>query len=266
MKNRKTFGLYLQKKRKEADLSQKELANRLSVLKSTIGKWENGISYPDVAIVPDLCRELKIDEAEFFDSISDEEIRYEKWKINSYWKIFKSIVYVLNIVYGLTLMAAFFANLIMNHTLSWFWVAAAGILCAFYLSSLPALLRHDRYRWIKSWFYFSISLFILLFMIHMNTKGDWLGSAYLFAGYLLLYLWNGLLLYNFTDIPYLYKISLIFLLLAILFISLPLLPGNMQFEKEVLSITEMHSLALISFILCGFFFILEFIRKIKGRF
>lgn len=36
-------------------LSQKEAADRLGVSNKTLGNWENGITYPPVDKIPDIC-------------------------------------------------------------------------------------------------------------------------------------------------------------------------------------------------------------------
>ena len=48
MRNTKmNFGENLQKLRKEKNISQEQLAEELNVSRQTIGKWENGITYPE---------------------------------------------------------------------------------------------------------------------------------------------------------------------------------------------------------------------------
>jgi transcriptional regulator with XRE-family HTH domain len=37
-------------------LSQKEAADRLNVSNKTLGNWENGITFPPVDKIPDICK------------------------------------------------------------------------------------------------------------------------------------------------------------------------------------------------------------------
>lgn len=48
-------------RRKELDLTQEQLASYLGVTPPAVHKWEKGISYPDVALLPALARLLEID-------------------------------------------------------------------------------------------------------------------------------------------------------------------------------------------------------------
>ena len=54
MEKRENFGRYIKEKRKEAGLSQKELAKQLFVSESAVSKWERGLSYPDMTLVTSL--------------------------------------------------------------------------------------------------------------------------------------------------------------------------------------------------------------------
>lgn len=58
MEKRENFGRYIKEKRKEAGLSQKELAKQLFVSESAVSKWERGLSYPDMTLVTSLCEGL----------------------------------------------------------------------------------------------------------------------------------------------------------------------------------------------------------------
>lgn len=47
--------------RKKENLTQEQVANYLSISAPAVNKWENGISYPDIALLAPLARVLKID-------------------------------------------------------------------------------------------------------------------------------------------------------------------------------------------------------------
>ena len=60
-------GRFITKKRKEQNLTQEQLAERLGVSNKTVSKWETGKCMPDYAVVKSLCEELKISVSELMD-------------------------------------------------------------------------------------------------------------------------------------------------------------------------------------------------------
>ena len=75
MNEKKSFGEYIRRKRLEAGLTQKELAEQLFVTESTVSKWERALSYPDVSMVTAICGALHITEHEFFTACDDDQAR-----------------------------------------------------------------------------------------------------------------------------------------------------------------------------------------------
>ena len=58
--NYKTIGKFIQEKRKEKNLTQKELAYKLGVTDKAVSKWERGQGCPDVSILEILSKELGV--------------------------------------------------------------------------------------------------------------------------------------------------------------------------------------------------------------
>ena len=54
------IGKFIQEKRKEKNITQSELAEKLRITDRAISKWENGKCMPDVGILPELCEILNI--------------------------------------------------------------------------------------------------------------------------------------------------------------------------------------------------------------
>ena len=52
--------------RKEANLTQEQVANYLGVSTPAVNKWEKGSTYPDIALIPAISRLLKIDLNDIF--------------------------------------------------------------------------------------------------------------------------------------------------------------------------------------------------------
>jgi len=63
-----SIGNFIAKKRKEKNMTQVALAERLSVSNKTISKWETGRCMPDYSVIELLCIELNITVAELLDS------------------------------------------------------------------------------------------------------------------------------------------------------------------------------------------------------
>lgn len=59
---------YIRQKRKELNLTQEELADKLGVTKASVSKWELAQSYPDINLLPNI--------AELFDCTIDELLGY----------------------------------------------------------------------------------------------------------------------------------------------------------------------------------------------
>ena len=65
--NQTTIGSYIAKKRREKNLTQEQLAEKLGVSNKTISKWENGKCMPDYSIIEQLCKELSVTLSELMD-------------------------------------------------------------------------------------------------------------------------------------------------------------------------------------------------------
>ena len=65
--NQIAIGNFLGKKRKELNLTQAQLAEKLGVSNKTVSKWENGKCMPDYGIIQPLCAELGISVSELMD-------------------------------------------------------------------------------------------------------------------------------------------------------------------------------------------------------
>lgn len=58
--NYKEIGLFISKKRKELNMTQKDLANKLNVTDKAVSKWERGLGCPDISILEILSNILGI--------------------------------------------------------------------------------------------------------------------------------------------------------------------------------------------------------------
>lgn len=60
MLNQEKIGKFIAERRKDKELTQKQLAEKLSVSDKAVSKWETGRSMPDNSILFDLCKVLEI--------------------------------------------------------------------------------------------------------------------------------------------------------------------------------------------------------------
>ncbi len=66
-------GRFITKKRKEQNLTQEQLAERLGVSNKTVSKWETGKYMPDYSVIKNLCEELKVSVSELMDGEGADE-------------------------------------------------------------------------------------------------------------------------------------------------------------------------------------------------
>lgn len=71
--NQLLVGKFITQKRKEKNLTQEQLAEKIGVSNKTISKWETGKCMPDYSVIELLCEELKITLAELMNGEEDEK-------------------------------------------------------------------------------------------------------------------------------------------------------------------------------------------------
>ena len=52
--------------RKEKQLTQLQLAERMNISDKTVSKWERGLGCPDISLLPDLSKILEVNLEELF--------------------------------------------------------------------------------------------------------------------------------------------------------------------------------------------------------
>lgn len=65
--NQHNIGIFIGTKRREKNLTQEQLAEKLGISNKTISKWENGKCMPDYSVIEALCKELDITLSELLD-------------------------------------------------------------------------------------------------------------------------------------------------------------------------------------------------------
>ena len=127
----------------------------------------------------------------------------------------KSVFYILNVGYLIGLIACFICNLVLEHKLTWFFIVLLGILISFTITTVPILLKKNHYRLFKIALIFTILVYLLLYTICLFDNGTWLLDSFKIATFVFLFFWIGILVWTFTKLSIWHKVSISFVLLAI---------------------------------------------------
>lgn len=172
---KQSFAAYITQKRKEAGLTQEELAKKLYVTHSTVSKWERGLSYPDIELVSDVCRELSISEHEFFTACDDVAMNREKQEASSYRKLLLRWKNTFLGCYLAAIVICFICDLATRHGLDWFWIVLTSLMLSFSFTNLPLLVKRE--KGVVCLGSATVSLFLLLLSCWGYTRGPQLGFA-----------------------------------------------------------------------------------------
>ena len=170
MTDKKTFGSFIKAKRTEKNYSQKDLAEMLFVTKGAVSKWERGVSYPDITLISDICRILDISEHELITASTDTDTRRIKHEAQKFRVIRGTWFWVPTISYAIALLTCFICNLAVSHTLSWFFIVFAALLCAYAFIPTFTLFFPSKKLLVFTVTSFS-SICLLLFTCAVYTEG-----------------------------------------------------------------------------------------------
>ena len=119
--NQLTTGKFILKKRKEKNLTQEQLAEKLGVSNNTISKWETGKCMPDYSVIKNLCEELEITIAELMDGEETEEksVRtYDEEQIMDLLRRTQELEKQKKLIYGVLLIVMGIAIQALSHSIS----------------------------------------------------------------------------------------------------------------------------------------------------
>ena len=118
--NQLATGKFISQKRKQKNLTQEQLAEKLGVSNKTVSKWETGKCMPDYSVVKTLCDELEITVAELMDGEKSEEksVRtYDEEQIMDLLKKMQDLEKQKELLYGVLLIVMGIALQALSHTL-----------------------------------------------------------------------------------------------------------------------------------------------------
>ena len=155
-------GRFIAQNRKNLNLTQKELAEKLGVTDRAVSKWENGRSIPDVGIIESLCKELNISIGEFFagEKIQEKEYKKETEKMLLASLDEKQLYGVQIVIYILEFMSLELLMLPFQLSEKWpsinriniiYWILAAAVFfCMCYLDKkMPERRLRNSNKWIQ---------------------------------------------------------------------------------------------------------------------
>ena len=177
MEEKIDFGKFIQLKRKEKGLSQKDMADKLFVTESAVSKWERGISYPDISMLQGICEVLSVTEHELLTASDDYRLKETEKNANSYLKVVKTYSIILYAAYILSLVPCFIVNICLSQNLSWFFIVLFSEMLVFSLLNVPVIVNKHKGLWTIGSFYFSLN--VLLAYCCFYVKGDWFFTALL---------------------------------------------------------------------------------------
>ena len=182
------FGNYIREKRKEKNYTQKELADILLIDVTAVSKWERGVTFPDITLIPEICKALGVSEHELIESSNDTENRAMVIEAKQFKKIKNAVFYSFSAAYALAIVTCFIVNLAVEGCLSWFFPVLAGCVCGF--TFVPGMLRFFNKCKICV---FAVSTFLSMFLLFLCCSvytGDywvWVASSGVLLGYFALF-------------------------------------------------------------------------------
>lgn len=177
MKDKKAFGRFIAEKRKQLNLTQSELAEKLYVTKTAVSKWERGVTYPDITLIGGLCDALGVDEHELiaegncgeFDRIRGDARKFRK--ISALW--FRGFT----AAYAVAITVCFISNLATAKTLDWFFIVLTAVATAFCLfPSVSRFIKRGKFAAVSASFTAALSL--LLLTCSLYSRGNWFFKAF----------------------------------------------------------------------------------------
>ena len=163
-----TFGSFLAENRKANNLTQRALAEQLSVSESAVSKWEKDVARPDISLLPKLAQLLGVTEHELITASIDDDTRTEKkqarrWRAFTLtWRLFFAIAYAI------TLLVCFICNLAIYKRLDWFWVVTTALLLAASFTHFPYYIRKNRLLLIPLSQYLALCILLLTCALYVG--------------------------------------------------------------------------------------------------
>jgi transcriptional regulator with XRE-family HTH domain len=236
MDNQK-IGNFISELRKTMGMTQKDLADKLNVTDKAVSKWERGVGYPEITLIPLLADSLGISTGELLlgerssmdnknesaasdlaktDLIVADTIEYVK-QAHTYKtsRINGIALTILSFTFLLAIFVCMLCNFVISRTFDWSLYPLGGEVVA-WLIIFPffALKRH---RFVVSLAGLTISILPLLMLIeHLCPVKNWVFTMALPIVIIsLISLWIIVLLFVYTRIKRFYLVSFVLILFGV---------------------------------------------------
>ena len=117
------IGKFIAELRKEKNITQEQLAEKLGVTSKSISRWENGRTMPDYTLLKDLCNELDININELLSGEKIKENDYVNKSEENLIKLRKQIdkrkkfLTIISYIFMTIIIIAFILNIVLNRIL-----------------------------------------------------------------------------------------------------------------------------------------------------
>ena len=117
------IGKFIAELRKEKNITQEQLAEKLGVTSKSISRWENGRTMPDYTLLKDLCNELDININEL---LSGEKIKGNDYinkseenliKLRKQIDKRKKFLTIISYIFMTIIIIVFILNIVLNRIL-----------------------------------------------------------------------------------------------------------------------------------------------------
>ena len=175
------IGKFIAERRKEVNLTQSQLAEKLGITDRAVSKWENGKAMPDSGIMLDLCKELKISVNEL---LSGEVLEMNNYNEKVEQNLFEMVkqkeesdkrLLTMEIIIGVLISIVFFALILIASLVEMEnWLRITLILTGFipFIIMLPFAIRIEQtagyYECQKCHHKYIPTYSSVLFTMHMN--------------------------------------------------------------------------------------------------
>lgn len=101
------IGNRIRKYRKEARLTQEQLAGIIEVTKSRVSNWEQGINRPDADVIGKICKALNVSPSNLLNvHLTDEEFTEHEKRVIKAYRTKEKVRYAVDILLGVDEKAA----------------------------------------------------------------------------------------------------------------------------------------------------------------